>query len=169
MLSTGFRSLLVAGARMLRVSAVRTVPVALTRRHQWRPVLSQRFQLGTTALIQGEKPQLMIAFTCKKCNNRSSHLFSKQAYLTGSVMIECPGCHAHHLIADHLGIFKDNKFDLQKYLQDKGENVGGLGDLVFEDIPEDMRGTLGRYAKDAPEEYQDAEESNHELPPAKDK
>lgn len=169
MLSTGLRTTFAIGARLLRRSVARTVPVALLKHRQWLPLIHQRFQLSTSALIQGEKPQLMIAFTCKKCNNRSSHLFSKQAYNTGSVMIECPGCHAHHLIADHLGIFKDNKFDLQQYLQDKGESVGGLGDLVFEDIPKDMQRTLGRYAKDAPEEFRDSEEGTNELPPAKEK
>lgn len=35
---------------------------------------------SNTASIKVDDPQLMIAFTCKKCDTRSSHTFSKQSY-----------------------------------------------------------------------------------------
>lgn len=111
----------------------------------------------------------MIAFTCKKCNTRSSHTFSKQAYTKGTVAIQCPGCKNRHLIADNLGVFKDNNFKLEDILKARGESVAtGTDDLVFEDIPESLRNTLGHYAKDAPEEYRQ-EDKVHYLEDKKEK
>lgn len=99
-----------------------------------------------------DKPMLMIAFTCKKCNTRSSHTMSKQAYNNGTVLIQCPGCKGRHLIADHLKIFSDNKVTIQDILKAKGESVSlTTDDLAFEDIPENLKKRIGHYAKDAPE------------------
>ncbi|OBA21238.1 zf-DNL-domain-containing protein, partial [Metschnikowia bicuspidata var. bicuspidata NRRL YB-4993] len=104
--------------------------------------------------IKTEQPQLMIAFTCKVCDTRSSHTFSKQLYTKGSVLIQCPGCKNRHLIADNLKVFRDEKVNLEDLLRAKGESVAqSTDDLAFEDIPESLRQTLGRYANDAPEEY----------------
>lgn len=111
------------------------------------------------ATLKGDTPQLMIAFTCKKCETRSSHTFSKQAYTKGSVLIQCPGCKNRHLIADNLKIFRDDKVNLEDLLKAHGESVATTPeDLAFEDIPESLKKTLGHYAKDAPEEYQQKEQ-----------
>lgn len=125
---------------------------------------------SNTASIKVDDPQLMIAFTCKKCDTRSSHTFSKQSYQKGSVLIQCPGCKNRHLIADNLKIFKDNKFSLEEVLKAKGESVAtGTEDLAFNDIPESLRDTIGHHAKDAPEEYKKKvcgtnEGDNNEIP-----
>ena len=50
-------------------------------------------------------PQLLMLFTCSKCNTRAAKAFSKQSYEQGVVIVECPGCSSRHLIADHLGWF----------------------------------------------------------------
>lgn len=120
-----------------------------------------------TATLKMDQPQLMIAFTCNKCDTRSSHTFSKQAYSKGTVLIQCPGCKNRHLIADNLKIFRDNKVNLEDILKAKGESVATTtDDLAFEDIPESLRSTLGHHAKDAPEEYQ-KEPVNTDLPEPK--
>ncbi|KAK6458453.1 DNL zinc finger-domain-containing protein [Scheffersomyces xylosifermentans] len=133
------------------------------------PLVSRRFNSSNskddsnTASFKVEDPQLMIAFTCKKCDTRSSHTFSRQAYYKGTVAIQCPGCKNRHLIADNLKIFKDNKFNIEDVLKAKGESVAtGTEDLVFEDIPESLKATLGHYAKDAPEEFKREEDSGTE-------
>lgn len=96
----------------------------------------------------------MIAFTCKQCDTRSSHTFSKQAYTKGLVLIQCPGCKSRHLIADNLNIFRDNKVNLEDLMKAQGESVATTTeDLAFEDIPELLKSVLGPYAKDAPSEY----------------
>lgn len=101
-----------------------------------------------TPIGKVDKPMLMIAFTCKKCNHRSSHTMSKQAYTNGTVLIQCPTCHARHLIADHLKIFNDDHITIEDILKAKGESASlTTDDLAFEDIPEKLRGVLGKYAK----------------------
>ncbi|KAM9928528.1 hypothetical protein OXX59_001799 [Metschnikowia pulcherrima] len=121
---------------------------------------------GKTAELKMDSPQLMIAFTCKVCDTRSSHTFSKQSYTKGSVLIQCPGCKNRHLIADNLNVFRDEKVNLEDLLRAKGESVAqSTEDLAFEDIPESLKATLGRYAKDAPEEYQVKDPENQSLGP----
>ncbi|CUS25008.1 LAQU0S23e00958g1_1 [Lachancea quebecensis] len=123
-----------------------------------------KINLGT---LKVEKPQLMIAFTCKKCNNRSSHTMSKQAYTKGTVLIQCPGCKSRHLIADHLKIFSDDHITVEDIMSAKGESVSSTtDDLAFEDIPEKLKSVIGHYAKDAPSEMKQKldNESVHALP-----
>ena len=95
---------------------------------------------------KAKQQQLMIAFTCKKCNTRSSHTMSKQAYTKGTVLIQCPGCKNRHLIADHLKIFSDHSINIEDILRAKGENVSqSTEDLVLEDIPEKLKPILTKY------------------------
>ncbi|KAG7869875.1 hypothetical protein KL918_000079 [Ogataea parapolymorpha] len=41
-----------------------------------------------SSTVKMEKPMLMLAFTCKKCHERSSHIISKQAYTSGTVLVQ---------------------------------------------------------------------------------
>ncbi|KAG7874427.1 hypothetical protein KL938_005042 [Ogataea parapolymorpha] len=41
-----------------------------------------------SSAVKMEKPMLMLAFTCKKCHDRSSHIISKQAYTSGTVLVQ---------------------------------------------------------------------------------
>ena len=115
--------------------------------------------------IKMDKPMLMLAFTCKKCDTRSSHVMSKQAYESGTIMVQCPGCKSRHLIADHLKIFSDNRIKLEDILKAQGEGIKtGTEDLVFEDIPDSLKGLIGHHAKNAPPEYQKKNEIPEETP-----
>ncbi|ODQ78644.1 hypothetical protein BABINDRAFT_18917, partial [Babjeviella inositovora NRRL Y-12698] len=101
--------------------------------------------------LKVEKPSLMIAFTCKKCDTRSSHVMSKQSYTSGTVLIQCPQCKVRHLIADHLKIFSDKKITIEDILSAKGESASLTpDDLAFEDIPKKLQALIGHHAKDAP-------------------
>ncbi|KZV72429.1 zf-DNL-domain-containing protein [Peniophora sp. CONT] len=103
----------------------------------------------TTNKIQLEQPEprLSITFTCTvpDCGTRSSHQFSKRSYTSGIVLVECPGCKNRHLIADHLGWFKDSMNDgkmrtVEDIMREKGESVrrGALtagGDIEYAPDP----------------------------------
>ncbi|KAG7664561.1 uncharacterized protein J8A68_001905 [[Candida] subhashii] len=87
--------------------------------------------------------EYMIQFTCKPCNTRSTHAFSKQAYQYGTVLIQCPNCKSRHLIADNLGFIKDEVFNLEEVLASKGESVKSKrSDLEEGDVPEGLKGKL---------------------------
>ncbi|KAI0321605.1 DNL zinc finger-domain-containing protein [Amylostereum chailletii] len=89
---------------------------------------------GTTTTqkiqIQPEEPKLSLTFTCTvpNCGTRSTHQFTKRAYERGIVLVECPGCKNRHLIADHLGWFKESTEDgklktVEDLLRAKGETI----------------------------------------------
>ena len=92
------------------------------------------------------EPRLALEMTCtvSGCGERSRHEFTKQAYEKGIVLVQCPKCNSRlvvfvfrfflgsnccrHLIADHLGWFKeltDNGKNptLEELMKAKGEKI----------------------------------------------
>ncbi|TFK39483.1 DNL zinc finger-domain-containing protein [Crucibulum laeve] len=76
------------------------------------------------------EPRLAMTFTCTAdgCSHRSTHQFTKRAYEKGIVLVECPGCKNRHLIADHLGWFKDSTGEgkhptVEDILRARGETI----------------------------------------------
>lgn len=115
--------------------------------------------------LKMDKPMLMLAFTCKKCDTRSSHVMSKQAYQHGTILVQCPGCKFRHLVSDHLKIFSDHRIKLEDIMKAQGENIRtDTTDLVFEDIPESLKKLIGHHAKNAPAEYKKEIEFSEETP-----
>lgn len=114
--------------------------------------------------LKMDKPMLMLAFTCKKCDTRSSHVMSKQAYQQGTILVQCPGCKSRHLVADHLKIFSDNRIKLEDIMKAQGEQVRtDTNDLIFEDIPDSLKNLIGHHAKNAPPEYQNKADTQDET------
>ncbi|KAI0339383.1 zf-DNL-domain-containing protein, partial [Trametopsis cervina] len=76
------------------------------------------------------EPRLSLTFTCTvpDCGTRSSHEFTKRSYERGIVIVQCPGCKNRHLIADHLGWFKESTEEgklktVEDLMRAKGEQV----------------------------------------------
>jgi hypothetical protein len=86
--------------------------------------------------------KLAIVFTCTVCDTRSAKQFTEQAYTNGVVLVRCPGCENLHLIADRLGYFQEEDWDLESLVQQKGEKVRTVTDNdVWELTLEDLLGT----------------------------
>ena len=76
------------------------------------------------------------------CNTRAVKTISKNSYNNGVVLIRCPGCQNLHLIADRLGWFEDESFDIEKFLKSKGEHVKSIHDgNTYEFTQADVIGT----------------------------
>lgn len=85
---------------------------------------------------------MAIVFTCKVCDTRAAKSFSKKSYDHGVVIVRCPGCDNLHLVADRLGWFDDESWDVQKALSKMGDNVVAVNDdNVMQLTPKDIIGT----------------------------
>ena len=78
--------------------------------------------------VQSPGDKMIVAMTCNVCDTRFAKQISKQAYEEGVVLAHCPGCKNIHLIADRLGWFDDESWDITKLAKEKGESVTYVDD-----------------------------------------
>lgn len=103
------------------------------------PALSAYRNIASSASIRQQNIQfdlkdadrrLQMTFTCtaEDCGHRSTHEFSARSYNHGIVLLTCPSCKNRHLIADHIGWFKESTEDgklktVEDLLKARGEQV----------------------------------------------
>ena len=115
--------------------------------------------------------RLAIIFTCTVCDTRSAKKFSEHSYRNGVVIVRCPGCRNrcgaiprrasrsgtrtggnNHLIADNLGFFEDDRWDVEKLMRERGEDVNTIDDdNLLAGIPPERLQELILGAKQAPD------------------
>jgi hypothetical protein len=92
---------------------------------------------------QTDNEKYVMMYTCKKCEVRSAKKISKISYHKGVVIVRCPGCKNLHLIADHMGIFEDPGWDIEKYVKANGESFKKVDDEnIFELTSEEIVSNL---------------------------
>jgi len=97
--------------------------------------------------------KLAIVYTCTVCGTRSAKQFTEQAYRHGVVMVRCPGCENLHLIADRLGFFEEESWDIEKAMTRMGEQVTAINDdNVFQLTLKDVLGDKMIIKEDDPDD-----------------
>ena len=109
----------------------------------------QGAEFGDIPGIKTSGEKFILVYTCAVCETRSAKKISKHGYEKGVVVVKCPGCQNQHLIADHLGIFEDPGWNLEKAVKHKSlepriKVVTSEAD-VLELTPDDI---LGRKSKE---------------------
>lgn len=80
--------------------------------------------------------RLGISFTCSAngCGQRVTKSIRRHSYEKGTVLIQCPGCGSHHVIADNFGMYTaltGGKKNVEEIAQDSGTTFVRVGTDAF--------------------------------------
>lgn len=101
---------------------------------------SNRADLG---FVGADRIGISFVCTADNCNTRVSKSVRRLSYEKGTVIIRCPTCLKHHVIADNKNMYSQltgGNVNIEQIARAKGETVTRVDDTVFN--LEDMFGTF---------------------------
>lgn len=79
---------------------------------------------------------LGISFVCNSndCNTRITKQIKRRSYEKGTVLIQCPTCQKHHIIADNMGMYQSitgGRKNVEQLAEDAGQKVTRVDPTTF--------------------------------------
>ena len=86
------------------------------------------------AFVGNDKIGISFVCTVDNCNTRITKQIKRRSYEKGTVVIQCPTCGTHHIIADNMGMYKDitdGKKNIEEIAESVGRNVTRVDSTTF--------------------------------------
>ncbi|KAG8995844.1 hypothetical protein FRB94_008732 [Tulasnella sp. JGI-2019a] len=105
---------------------------------------------SASAVQTSDEPRKALICTCNAqgCGHRGKYEFTQHAYERGVVIIQCPKCKTRHLIADHIGWFKETDGTDGGQLKNVEDFMRAKGEHVSKGVQLDDEGTIEYIAKE---------------------
>lgn len=84
--------------------------------------------------VGAERIGISFVCTAENCNTRIAKSVRRRSYEKGTVIIQCPTCKKHHVVADNFGMYSsltNGRVNIEEIAKAQGQSVTRVDDSVF--------------------------------------